>query len=52
MPPDAARFRCVRLAAPEQPDTGHDIAAGFSARPRTLPCRYFYDARGSELFER
>jgi L-histidine N-alpha-methyltransferase len=52
MPPAAARFRCVRLAAPEQPDTGHDIVSGFNSRPRTLPCRYFYDARGSELFER
>lgn len=28
-----------------------DVVAGLSARPRTLPCKYFYDARGSELFE-
>jgi L-histidine Nalpha-methyltransferase len=26
--------------------------AGLSARPRTLPCRFFYDALGSHLFER
>ncbi len=28
-----------------------DVIAGLSARPRALPCKYFYDARGSELFE-
>src|SRR3954469_16130972 len=52
MSPAATRFRCVRLATEQEPDTGRDVVAGFTARPRTLPCRYFYDARGSELFER
>ena len=28
-----------------------DVTQGLSARPRTLPCKYFYDARGSELFD-
>ena len=28
-----------------------DVVAGLSARPRRLPSKYFYDARGSELFE-
>ncbi len=28
-----------------------DVVAGLSAQPRTLPCKYFYDARGSDLFE-
>lgn len=28
-----------------------DVIAGLSASPRTLPCKYLYDARGSELFE-
>ncbi|MFP5334161.1 MAG: L-histidine N(alpha)-methyltransferase [Actinomycetes bacterium] len=28
-----------------------DVAAGLTARPPTLPPKYFYDARGSELFE-
>ncbi len=28
-----------------------DVIDGLSAKPRTLPCKYFYDARGSELFE-
>jgi len=28
-----------------------DVRAGLLARPRTLPAKYFYDDRGSELFE-
>ena len=28
-----------------------DVLAGLRATPQTLPCKYFYDARGSELFE-
>jgi L-histidine Nalpha-methyltransferase len=28
-----------------------DVRAGLSAVPKTLPPKYFYDARGSELFE-
>ena len=28
-----------------------DVIAGLSATPKTLPCKYFYDARGSELFD-
>ncbi|MFP4208022.1 MAG: L-histidine N(alpha)-methyltransferase [Wenzhouxiangella sp.] len=28
-----------------------DVLEGLSARPRSLPCKYFYDARGSALFE-
>jgi dimethylhistidine N-methyltransferase len=29
-----------------------DVLAGLRRRPRELPCKYFYDARGSELFDR
>ena len=28
-----------------------DVVEGLSRAQKTLPCRYFYDARGSELFE-
>lgn len=28
-----------------------DVQDGLSREQKTLPCRYFYDARGSELFE-
>ncbi|WP_422509177.1 L-histidine N(alpha)-methyltransferase [Stenotrophomonas sp. GZD-301] len=37
-----------------QPDRARitaDIVQGLSARPRQLPSKYFYDARGSALFE-
>ncbi|MDE2361430.1 MAG: L-histidine N(alpha)-methyltransferase [Hyphomicrobiales bacterium] len=27
------------------------VIAGLSSNPKTLPCRFFYDARGSDLFE-
>jgi dimethylhistidine N-methyltransferase len=53
MPSAAARFRFIRLAEEAHADDdGRDIREGFAKRPRTLPCRYFYDARGSALFER
>jgi dimethylhistidine N-methyltransferase len=29
-----------------------DVLAGLSRGPRRLPCKYFYDRRGSELFDR
>lgn len=28
-----------------------DVLAGFASRPRAIPARWFYDRRGSELFE-
>lgn len=30
---------------------GQDVIAGLTQTPKTLPPKYFYDARGSELFE-
>ena len=32
-------------------DFADAVLKGFARRPRSLPCRFFYDARGSELFE-
>lgn len=29
----------------------NDVLAGLAGRPRAIPARYFYDRRGSELFE-
>jgi L-histidine N-alpha-methyltransferase len=29
-----------------------DVLDGLAREPKVLPCKYFYDARGSELFER
>lgn len=36
--------------APPPDDFRADVIAGLSAKPRTLPCKYFYDERGSQLF--
>lgn len=33
-------------------DDGAEILAGLCSTPKTLPCKLFYDAVGSELFER
>jgi dimethylhistidine N-methyltransferase len=48
--PRLAWVRCPQTASPENFATA--VRQGLMSRPRTLPCRYFYDARGSELFER
>jgi len=29
-----------------------DVITGLTSTPRTLPCKYFYDARGAELFQK
>jgi dimethylhistidine N-methyltransferase len=36
---------------PSADDIRGDVLSGLSRRPRRLPSKYFYDARGSELFE-
>lgn len=37
---------------PDTDDFRADVINGLSARPRAISCKYLYDARGSELFER
>ena len=37
---------------PHADDMRSEILASLGASQKTLPCKYFYDARGSELFER
>ena len=36
---------------PARDDFAQAVLAGFATKPRSLPCRFFYDARGSALFE-
>ena len=36
---------------PTRADFAEAVLAGFARKPRSLPCRFFYDARGSALFE-
>lgn len=42
--------RVVR-AGPDASTFYREVAAGLSGTPRSLPCKYLYDRRGSELFE-
>ena len=35
-----------------QTEFAHAVVEGLSANPKILPCRFFYDARGSQLFEK
>ena len=37
---------------PASSDFLTETIAGLSASPRTLPCKFFYDERGSELFQK
>ena len=37
---------------PELERLRDDVVAGLRRSPRTLPCKYFYDERGSRLFEK
>jgi dimethylhistidine N-methyltransferase len=48
------RARIVTCAAPAvvSSDFAADVRAGLARAPKRLPCRYFYDAAGSLLFER
>ena len=36
---------------PARGDFAQAVLAGVATKPRSLPCRFFYDARGSALFE-
>jgi dimethylhistidine N-methyltransferase len=46
------RFTLIGLPAEDRlADFARDVAAGLKASPKRLPCRYFYDQLGSQLFE-
>lgn len=42
----------LRDVAPRRERFREEVLAGLRARPKSLPCKYLYDARGSALFER
>lgn len=59
VPPEIERLSVVHLAGADPSDAEADrqtfaraVCEGLTARPRTLPCRFFYDAAGSALFDR
>ncbi len=50
--PSTSRLRITRLAGATRVDTlAADVVAGFEKCPRSLPPKYFYDARGARLFD-
>ncbi len=49
---DAERFEIVDCrAAGAYEEMKQEVLEGLSAKQKTLPCKYFYDSRGSMLFE-
>lgn len=48
---DNFRCRWIRLSSPDAIADEMDLIQGLQQTPKTLPCRYFYDDRGSALFE-
>jgi dimethylhistidine N-methyltransferase len=49
----ASEITMDRIECPPgaDPEFASEVVAGLSASPKTLPTRFLYDARGSELFE-
>jgi dimethylhistidine N-methyltransferase len=45
------RLTTATAATPVDLDFARSVVDGLGAQRKTLPCRFFYDARGSELFE-
>ncbi len=42
---------CLMDMAQQQEAFARDVAEGLAASPKTLPAKYFYDTRGSQLYE-
>lgn len=42
---------CAEAQATIQDEFATEVLGGLSRQPRSIPCRFLYDARGSELFE-
>ena len=48
---DDRRLIIRNLIESRKAENGQDVIKGLSAQPKALPPKYFYDQRGSELFE-
>ena len=49
-PSEPARCR-ARLDRCQQSDFRSDVLNGLAQTPKRLPCKHFYDRRGSQLFD-
>lgn len=52
MSPETPRFELEDATADITDDFAAAVAEGLSGNPKSLPCRFIYDERGSRLFER
>ncbi|MEP6754126.1 MAG: L-histidine N(alpha)-methyltransferase [Chthonomonadales bacterium] len=50
-PQISSRFKCIDLANYHRQKIGDVILEGLNSTPKRLPCRFFYDDFGSQLFE-
>ena len=48
---DSSTARLQQIAPPDE-SFADCLIAGLSRVPKEIPCKYFYDQEGSELFER
>jgi L-histidine N-alpha-methyltransferase len=48
---DRSSSRAAARVDPARAEFAEAVLSGFERKPRRLPCRFFYDARGSALFE-
>lgn len=48
---DAPVLASFNDARPDDNEMLSEVRAGLSATPKTLPCKYFYDEKGSDLFQ-
>ena len=51
MPSETNQVRPLHDLHPSPSDMLAEVTEGLSSHPKTLPCKYFYDARGSALFD-
>ena len=50
MNPGSANVALLDLE-PKEPEFFSELVSGLSQHPRTLPCKFFYDKQGAELFQ-
>ena len=47
-----AALRAIYTIDEASEEFSRDLVSGLRRKPKEIPCKYFYDARGSELFDR
>src|SRR5438132_13378613 len=50
--PRTSQHAAPVVASPQRSPFFMETIAGLSKSPRTLPCKFFYDERGAQLFQK